>query len=134
MPRRLVPADLARAREVTRLVGEAAAKAGLPPEKGRRLELAVEEAFVNICLHAYPDGGGEVALTIDVEPAALTVELEDTGPAFDPLAPSPQPDGDLATRPLGGVGLPMIRRLPDRADYRRDGGRNVLTLVLERSS
>ena len=133
MLRRTVPADLDRTGDVTRMVREAAAAAGFPAERALRLELAVEEAFVNICRHAFPDGGGEVVVRLRPEAGQLTVELEDAGPAFDPLGVRTQLEGhDLESRSPGGVGLPMIRRLADSVTYRRLRGRNRLSLTLDR--
>ena len=133
MPRRTVPADLDRTGDVTRMVREAAAAAGIAAERARRLELAVEEAFVNICHHAFPDGGGEVVVSLEAAGGGLTVELEDGGPAFDPLVVRGEPGDELESRDLGGVGLPMIRQLADSVRYRRDGDRNRLSLSLEPS-
>ena len=131
MPRRTVPADLDRTGDITRMVRDAAAAAGIPAERTRRLELAVEEAFVNICHHAFPAGGGEVVIRLEGAAGGLTVELEDTGPAFDPLGCHGELGDDLESRSPGGVGLPMIRQLADRVSYRRDRGRNRLALTLE---
>ena len=60
--------------------------------------------------------------------AGLWAELTDDAAAFDPLRQAPAPDleASVAARPIGGLGVHLVRRLIDRADYRREAGRNVL--------
>ena len=105
--------------------------AGFPPRRALEIELAVEEALANICLYAYPDSSGEVEVrcTRD-ETRHLLIELIDSGIPFDMLArPAPDFTVDAAQRPLGGLGIPLIRALMDDATYHREGTRNILHLT-----
>lgn len=108
---------------------------GLPEEAPQaivtRIELAVEELFLNLAHHAYAGAEGEARLALLESPDALTLIIEDDGDPFNPLDAGPEPDLDMEVedRAIGGLGLHMVRRLSDRQDYERDGGTNRLTLV-----
>ena len=113
------------------LVVECATAAGFPPQRVMEIELAVEEALANICLYAYPDSSGEVEVrcTQD-ETRHFSIELIDSGIPFDMLArPAPDFTVDAAQRPIGGLGIPLIRALMDNATYHREGARNILRLT-----
>jgi serine/threonine-protein kinase RsbW len=114
------------------LVVECATTAGFPPQRVKEIELAVEEALANICLYAYPNSHGEVEVrcTQD-ETRHLVIELIDAGIPFDMLArPAPDFTLDAAQRPIGGLGIPLIRALMDNATYHREGSRNILRLTV----
>jgi serine/threonine-protein kinase RsbW len=113
------------------LVVECATAAGFPPQRVVEIELAVEEALVNICRYAYPKSSGEVEVrcTQD-ETRYLLIELIDSGIPFDMLArPAPDFTVDIAQRPIGGLGIPLIRALMDNVTYHRAGARNILGLT-----
>jgi serine/threonine-protein kinase RsbW len=118
--------------EAAALVEADAAAAGLGPGRVADLHLAIEEAWVNICTHAYPSAPGPIEMrTVRLEDRFL-VDIIDEGPAFDPLVHS-QPDFavDLEQRPVGGLGIHLIRSLVDTVGYRREGSRNVLTITMD---
>ncbi len=90
--------------------------------------VAVDEIFSNIARYAYnPETGGatvRVAVGEDV-----TIEFEDSGVAYDPLA-ADDPDVTLSAeeREIGGLGLFMVKKMMDAVKYRRDGNKNILTI------
>jgi anti-sigma regulatory factor (Ser/Thr protein kinase) len=95
-----------------------------------KVELAVVEMCVNVVRYAYPDGAGELAIEIGIEDRTATVTIADEGIPFDPrTAPKPGVSWILATGRTGGLGIYLARTLMDRFDYRREDGRNVLTLA-----
>ena len=123
------------ASELTRL--EAFAEAfvrdrGLADEERARLLVILEELFTNVVTHGY---GGEfeaysVAVALDWRHGRLTINFVDDGPPFDPLAHSaPDLDAPAEQRPIGGLGIAIVRALVDRARYCRQGQRNHLHLV-----
>jgi serine/threonine-protein kinase RsbW len=125
----------ARVEEVTTIVAYLAGRAaelGVPDMRVMQLELAVEEAVMNICSYAYPaEAPGELLVRTWAGPDCFTVEIEDTGDPFDPLARAdPDLPDDLDARVVGGLGIMLIRRLVDDVRYRREGGRNVFTMVV----
>ena len=113
------------------LVVECATAAGFPPQRVIEIELAVEEALANICLYAYPDSRGEVEVRcMQDETRHFSIELIDSGIPFDILArPAPDFTVDAAQRPIGGLGIPLIRALMDNATYHREGAQNILRLT-----
>jgi serine/threonine-protein kinase RsbW len=115
------------------IAGEAGAW-GLHPKRLMQLELAVEEAVVNICLYAYEVPPGEVLVRIEPAESRFVVELIDEGVPFDPLAvDEPDMRADVGERPIGGLGIFLVRRVMDEVAYLRQGSRNVLKLVIRRT-
>jgi serine/threonine-protein kinase RsbW len=115
------------------IAGEAGAW-GLHPQRLMQLELAVEEAVVNICHYAYEVPPGELLVRIEPEDSAFIVELIDEGVPFDPLAVE-EPDlrAGVSDRAVGGLGIFLVRRVMDEVSYLRDGSRNILRLVIRRA-
>jgi anti-sigma regulatory factor (Ser/Thr protein kinase) len=92
----------------------------------------VEELLVNIINHGYA-GAPAPDVEVDVEVAAgrLVIEVSDGAAPFDPTTDAVEPDTDaeLDDRPIGGLGIHLIKKLTDEMSYRRDGGRNHVRLV-----
>ena len=94
------------------------------------LELALHEVLANVLAHGGSAARVEpIRICIEVREKATTgearVEVRDAGIPFDPTgAPEHTPAKTLAEAPIGGLGLPLIRRCSDWMRYRRDGGRN----------
>lgn len=105
-------------------------RCGVSEDEAYVLTLVLEEVFTNIVRHGYPaEGGHEVTIRLESSGGAVTAVIEDDARYFDPLqAPVGDLDAPLEERRIGGLGIHLIRTLMDDAAYRRDGGRNVLTL------
>ena len=94
------------------------------------LELALHEVLANVLAHGGSAARAEpIRIRIEVREKATTgeasVNVRDAGIPFDPTgAPEHTPANTLAEAPLGGLGLPLIRRCSDWMSYRREGGRN----------
>lgn len=102
---------------------------GLTPNKQFAVNLALEEAFVNVCHHAYPDGNGEAELTCGLTENTFVLEISDSGVPFDLLSlPAPDLSTDVMERSIGGLGVHFIRTLTDSVSYRREKGRNILRM------
>jgi anti-sigma regulatory factor (Ser/Thr protein kinase) len=95
------------------------------------VNLALDELVTNTILYGFDDANGkELCVQVSVAGSELRGELADEGREFNPLNyPSPKFDVPLEERELGGLGLHLVRSLMDRLDYRREGSKNVLTLV-----
>jgi serine/threonine-protein kinase RsbW len=109
---------------------EAALRGGrLPQEAVLDLRLVAEEILTNVAKYAHGDRGEHwVRVRLELGAGEVTLEFTDDGRPFDPLAarlPGPEPGGE---RPVGGLGLELVRSLVDAADYARVGSQNVLTL------
>lgn len=94
--------------------------------------LIVEELLVNLSTHGKAQGG-PAQVMLAVEPDMIKGEIVDAGAPFDPRkAPTPLPSGSLARRPIGGLGLHMIRQLTCTLDYRRADGANRTAFSVSR--
>ena len=99
-----------------------------------RVTLVIEELVVNIINHGHDDGVHDIEIAMTSEPDALTVEIIDDGRPFDPLSDAPEPDLDslLEDRPVGGLGIHLVRTMMDEVHYRREQDRNHTTLIARR--
>ena len=117
--------------DIVGFVSETASVMGVHPKRVMHLELAVEEAAVNICSYAYEIPPGEVTIRISRETEVVRIELVDTGVPFDPLAAdAPDIKSELENREVGGLGIFLIRRMLDEVHYSRSGDRNILSLAV----
>jgi anti-sigma regulatory factor (Ser/Thr protein kinase) len=125
-------ANIDQLERILEFVRSCAARAGFSGRRIIDLELAVEEAMVNICRYAYMEHSGEVEVVCLQEPGGiLRIEIVDRGRPFNLLkAEKPVFECDIARRQLGGLGIHIIRNMVDDIRYRREGGKNRLTLVL----
>lgn len=95
-----------------------------------QLNLAIEEAVVNVMNYAYPAGTeGTVCIDAQVSNGVLQFVISDSGAPFDPTARA-EVDTTLSAeeRGIGGLGIHIVRQIMDSIDYKRVDGRNVLTL------
>jgi sigma-B regulation protein RsbU (phosphoserine phosphatase) len=95
-----------------------------------QMNLAMEEAVVNVMSYAYPvDTVGNVTITAESDGEQLQFTIIDSGTPFDPTAKE-EVDTTLSAeeRPIGGLGIHLVRQLMDSINYERIDGKNVLTL------
>ena len=102
----------------------------------QRVSLAIDELVTNIALYASPDGDPvPVHLEVHCDPGKVRVVIEHSGVAFDPFVEAPVPDTSLplADRPIGGLGVFLVRSLMSDTRYERVGDRNrvILTRTLD---
>jgi len=104
---------------------------GLGEEKISDIHLAVDEACTNIIEYAYPPGRqGDIEVVCRLGGKEFTILLRDWGRPFNPLrAPAPDLELDLNERPVGGLGIFLMKKFSDRIDYRREKGANRLEIV-----
>ncbi len=127
-----LPALRERLQDVMAFIETSAEAAGVAPAKSAGLCLSVEEAFVNICEYASEGEPAQVELVCSVGSGTFVLEIMDTGREFNPLSvPKPDLDIPLEQRQIGGLGVHLIRNFTDEAEWRRDGGRNVLRLSID---
>ena len=103
----------------------------LPPAQALTFELALEEVFLNVVLHGAPPGPlPRIEVTLALLGHGLTMTVEDTGPHFDPTAlPSPDVTASAASRPVGGLGVFLVRQMMDAVSYERVGECNRLRMT-----
>jgi len=90
---------------------------------------------VNIFTYAYPDRMGDVVIVCRPDAAGkLLIEITDDGIPFNILTrDEPDLDSGIEERSVGGLGIFFVRRLVQEIRYRREGGKNVLTLTVDPS-
>jgi anti-sigma regulatory factor (Ser/Thr protein kinase) len=94
------------------------------------INLVLDELLANIIDHGFDDDAEhKIRVTITVEGGELSLEVDDDGRPFDPLqAPPPDLELPIEERPIGGLGIHIVRSLMTTVEYRRRNGRNVLTM------
>lgn len=105
-------------------------KTGISMGTASKLNLALEEAIVNVMNYAYPkEQIGNIYLEVYANDARIKFVITDHGTPFDPTAAA-EPDitADLEDRPIGGLGIFLVRQLMDSVNYERINGDNILTL------
>ena len=125
-----LPNDIMTVPQLQSFVDEASEDAGLDMSLTTSLNLAIEEAIVNVMLYAYPqDIKGTVNIVATVEDGNLSFVISDSGQPFDPTAKT-----DVNTtlsaeeRPIGGLGIHLVRQIMDEVTYERKDNKNILTL------
>jgi anti-sigma regulatory factor (Ser/Thr protein kinase) len=106
-------------------------EADIPPGHAYALNLSLDELITNLVSYGYPSGGEHrIAVSMRVEPGQVVCELVDDALPFDPFhdAPSPDTEASVEDRPIGGLGVFLVRELMDEVAYRRDGDRNHIRL------
>ena len=128
-----LPAEAGSLDPALEFVRKAAREANLPEDRTGQLELILEEIFMNLSLYAYPaEAPGDAIIAYSIPtPGRLCVEIADRGREFDPLAASaPDLTLDLAGRPVGGLGIFLVRSFADSLAYRRHDGWNRLSFAV----
>jgi sigma-B regulation protein RsbU (phosphoserine phosphatase) len=111
-------------------VDEVCEKLGFDPAVTMQMNLAIEEAVVNVMDYAYPKGTkGDITIEAQANNQRLKFTIIDSGKPFDPTVKA---DADITLsaeeRPIGGLGIYLVRQLMDSINYERVNGLNVLTL------
>jgi serine/threonine-protein kinase RsbW len=102
----------------------------LPRAQALAFELALEEVFMNVVMHASMDGQTlRVEVSVALADGGLTMTVADDGPEFDPLSlPPPDVTSSLAERRIGGYGVFLVRQMMDSVSYQRIGLQNQLQM------
>lgn len=102
----------------------------ITPDDANKIDLAVEEIFVNISHYAYENGGDVEIVCQKLADRKISVAFKDSGIEFNPLEKGdPDFTESVETRRLGGFGIYLTKKFMDSVSYERQDGKNVLTLV-----
>ena len=130
------PARLDSLEKLMHFVSGFAGDHGFSKNRIAEIQLATEEALLNLFQYAYPgEHKGEVELTCEMKSdSELNIRIFDTGIPFDILSLSePDLSCPLPDRKIGGLGCYLIRKMADEVHYRRQGDANILTLLVRKS-
>ena len=126
-----IEASLDNLQEIRQFIDRAGAGLGVNKEALEDLRLVVDEAVTNVVLHGYNGSGGSVDISVDQDSDAVVIHIRDQAKSFDDSDVSePQLDTSLSERPFGGMGLFLINKMTDEAEFRSLPGKgNELRLV-----
>lgn len=129
-----IPAFMEHLPKVMSLTGRVLKAAGCGEDDRRHIDISVEEIFTNIASYAYKEGEGTVWMEWDVretggEQKEIVIRFEDEGVPYNPFA---RKDPDLTLpveeRPVGGLGVYMVKQFMDDASHCYENGRNVTVI------
>ena len=111
-----------------------AAETKMPPSLAMNLNLALEEAVSNVILYAYPpETAGQVDINAYVREDRIDFVVTDSGVPFDPTtAKVPDFTLDVKDRPIGGLGIHLVKSIMDQVSYTRKGNENILSMTKNR--
>jgi len=114
-------------------VSECARVQGFDEKKIGKIELALEEALVNICKYSYPDEPGDAEVSCKQDNGRFIIEIVDSGIPFDMTSlPAPDVTSSIEERKIGGLGIFLIKKMVNDVSYRREGNFNILKLTMKR--
>ena len=122
--------DIQQVPQLADFVDMVCEEVGMDMEVAIQMNLAMEEAVVNVMSYAYPaDTVGDVTIEAVTIADQLQFTITDSGIPFDPTTKD-EVDTTLSAeeRPIGGLGIHLVRQLMDSINYERIDGKNVLTL------
>lgn len=102
----------------------------LPAQIAFQINLCLEELITNTISYGYPEGGEhEIMVDMVLQEEMLIITIHDDGLAFNPLAHAePDLNMNIADRPIGGLGIHLVRKMMDAIEYRHQAGKNVLVM------
>ena len=127
-----------RIEELTRIsaaVEELAESEGWSPALTFRVNLVLEEFGINVINYAHEEGVHDFEITLLSDPETVTIEITDDGVPFNPLEDKPTPDtsAPMEDRPIGGLGLHLVRAMTEEMRYERENSKNHSTLVMRKA-
>ena len=126
-----IKASLDNLLEVRQYINQAGERLGVSESALADLRLAVDEAVTNVIIHGYGNLDGVVELHMEGEGDAVIIRVRDRAKTFDPShVKAPQLDTALKDRPFGGMGIFLIKKMTDEAEFLPlPGGGNEIRLV-----
>jgi serine/threonine-protein kinase RsbW len=116
--------------KVASFVDEISNELQVSPEMQMNLGLVLDEMVSNVIFYAYPpESEATIELTAESDGQSLTFIISDQGKEFDPTqVPDADVDTDPAERPLGGMGIFIVKNIMNQVSYQRLEGRNLLKM------
>ncbi len=122
-----------RSSELQRLASELerfAQNHRIPEPDVHAVSLSLDEVITNTIAYGYDDQGAhDIRVRLTLANGRLSAEVEDDGRPFNPLtAPKPDLTSGVEDRPVGGLGIHLVRSLMEQVDYHRESGKNHLIM------
>jgi sigma-B regulation protein RsbU (phosphoserine phosphatase) len=123
--------DVAELERLAGIVDTFVADHGLSAKTAFNLNLSLDELITNIVSYGYTDGEThEIRVSFSLKDGFLITRIMDDAQEYDPFVQAPEPDLDLGVdeRPIGGLGVFLVKELMSRTSYERLGSVNITTL------
>jgi serine/threonine-protein kinase RsbW len=128
-----LPAKLENLGRFKESVADCVSTEGFDQKRIQEIELALEEALVNIFSYAYPEEAGDVEVNCKIENGQFIIEIIDAGIPFDMTSLSdPDLTADVDERKIGGLGIFLLKKMVDEVRYRREKDQNILNLIIKK--
>ena len=117
--------------QATAFIDEALEAVACSMKAQMQIDVAMDELFANIARYAYARGGGEatVQFSFEKETRTVSITLIDSGIPFNPLSVAePDTTSSAEDRPIGGLGIFLVRKTMDDMAYAYQDGKNILTI------
>ncbi len=127
----LLQNDIQQIPQLADFIETIAEESGISQALAMSLNLALEEAVTNVILYAYPDGTeGLVDIEAIIRKHQICFNITDSGRPFDPTQVAEVDTTlPLEERPIGGLGIHIVRSIMDEVSYNREDGHNFLRLI-----
>ncbi len=123
-------ADFECLKDIAVFVDQALEKWDMTDEARGEFCMAIDEIITNIILYGYPDRKGKISITLTKSEDFITAEISDQGIPFDPTRqPAPDITAPLDERPVGGLGIHLVRNMVDDFRYNRSDNSNYMVLT-----
>lgn len=116
---------------VTDFVNEELEKLNCPLKAQTQIDVAIDELFGNIARYAYSPGTGKATVRFSAEenPPGVTITFIDNGVPFNPLErDNPDVHLKIEERPVGGLGIFIVKKTMSSVEYAYENGQNILTI------
>ncbi|THB78724.1 MAG: ATP-binding protein [Desulfobulbaceae bacterium] len=102
----------------------------VPPKINFKLNLMIEELFVNQVEHGSVEDDSYMTIAIEVGDSTIEIRMEDSGPRFNPLdEPAVDTELPLEKRCQGGLGIHFVKHYADTVSYQRKNGKNIVEIT-----
>lgn len=130
-----VNASLENLQKVRKYIDSSGARLGVSETALGDLRLVVDEAVTNVVIHGYGELDGTVDIHMEANGDSVIIRIRDRAERFDPSHVNvPQLDTALKDRPFGGMGIFLIKKMTDEAEFLPlAGGGNEIRLVKHRA-
>ena len=121
-------AELDRLHEKLETIGE---QWSLPGKTILQINLALDELFTNVVSYGLEgEANQEINFIVSHQKDEICIVVSDGGKQFDPTqAPDPDLELPLDDQPIGGLGIFLMRQYTDKINYKREKGKNIVTLT-----
>ena len=97
-----------------------------------KIDVCIEEIYTNIASYAYKNKAGFTNISIDKKNNEIILNFKDEGIEYNPLQKEdPDITLSLEERPIGGLGIFMVKEISKSIEYKRENNRNILTLKFD---